>query len=216
MIAPDFEVVTEGGGYNAVWLETQPMAGGMYAVRNLPLALNNQLIFMRTQREDGRLPGMVNNKDGSGSVHPTYSYPGDANRSMLQGFYMASPAVDVSWFMNLSASATGASTPATVAAYLAELQSTLQKFHGWLWTARNSSHGVLWLPGTADTGEDGSDKYASIPSNVLSPPFESMDMMGYSYDAAKALVRPTLSSSFPPESLCCGGWISAGCNVWKC
>jgi hypothetical protein len=30
MIAPGFEVVTEGGGYNDVWLETQPMAGGMY------------------------------------------------------------------------------------------------------------------------------------------------------------------------------------------
>lgn len=75
-----------------VWLETQPMGGAMYATRNVPLALNNQLAFMRTQRADGRLPGMVSSahnttatsaleeqhkpKPGNGSVVPFYTYPG--------------------------------------------------------------------------------------------------------------------------------------------
>ena len=188
-MAPGFEVLVEGGHYNAVWLETQPMGGATYGVRNLRLALNNQLIFMRTQREDGRLAGMVNlNKSlptGTGVVHPTFSYPGNANHSMLQGFYMASPAVDVAWLMNQSATAEGGNGIAmVVSAYLAELKLVLEKFDAWLWSARNSTHGVLWLPGTADTGEDGSDKFAGF-----TPPFESMDMMGYSHDAQRALAR---------------------------
>jgi hypothetical protein len=42
-IAQGFDVLVEGGHYNAVWLETQPMAGAMYGLRNLRLALNNQV-----------------------------------------------------------------------------------------------------------------------------------------------------------------------------
>ena len=124
-------------------------------VRNLRLALNNQLVFMRTQRQDGRLPGMVTNAHGhpagSGIVHPTYSYPGNANRSMLQGFYMASPAVDVAWLMNRSDdedvngnSVNGNSVNGNnpqASAFLAELKSTLERFDSWLWATRNSSHG---------------------------------------------------------------------------
>ena len=146
---------------------------------------------MRTQREDGRLPGMVNNAKGqpagSGIVHPTYSYPGNANHSMLQGFYMASPAVDVAWLMNRSDDIIHSNSQAS--AFLAELKTTLTRFDAWLWATRNSSHGVLWLEDTADTGEDRSDKYKSLPSNPLTPPFENMDMMGYAYDAQRALAR---------------------------
>ncbi len=182
-MAPGFEVLVEGGGYSNVWLETQPMGGAMYGVRNMRVALNNQLVFMRSQRQDGRLAGMIT-RVGAGVVHPTYSYPGNANHSMLQGFYMASPAVDVAWLMNASAPSSEAAS-----AYLAELQPVLARFEAWLWAARNSSHGVLWLNDTADTGEDGSDKYRSIPSNPIAPPFESMDMMAYAYDAERALAR---------------------------
>jgi hypothetical protein len=187
--APGFDVVVEGGHYTNVWLETQPMGGAMYGVRNMRTAVNNQLVFMRTQREDGRLPGMITSR-GGGVVNPTYSYPGNANLSMLQGFYMASPAVDVAWLMNATGGSGNSSSNAV--AYLEELQSVLERFEGWLWAARNSSDGVLWLEGTADTGEDGSDKYSPIPSNEVSPPFESMDMMGYVYDAERALARIAL------------------------
>ena len=53
---PSFLVLEEGEVYRAAWIETQPMAGAMYAVRDVRLALNNQLVFLRTQREDGRFP----------------------------------------------------------------------------------------------------------------------------------------------------------------
>ena len=181
--APGFDVLVEGGHYKNIWLETQPMGGAMYGVRNLTVALHNQLAFMRTQRLDGRLAGMVTTL-GGGAVNPTYSYPGDATRSMLQGFYMASPAVDVAFLL----AASGSAAP-VVAAFLSELQPVLARFDAWLWAARNSSRGVLWLNGTADTGEDGSDKYRSTPANPLAPPFESMDMMAYAHDAQRALAR---------------------------
>lgn len=50
-------VLVEGGGYEKIWLETQPMGGEMYWKRNMTAAMNNQLLFMRTQRADGGLPG---------------------------------------------------------------------------------------------------------------------------------------------------------------
>ena len=183
LLAPGFPVLVEGAGYGNVWLETQPMGGASYGLRNLTLALNNQLVFVRTQRGDGRLAGMITRGSG-GVVHPTFSYPGNANHSMLQGFYMASPAVDVSFLLG----ATGTAPP-LVAAYLLELQAALARFEGWLWAARNSSSGVLWLADTADTGEDGSDKYRPLPSNPIAGPFLSMDMMGYAHDAQRALAR---------------------------
>ena len=56
---PSMKVLVEGGGYPNAWLETQPMGGAMVAKRDAQIALNNQLIFLLAQREDGRLPGMV-------------------------------------------------------------------------------------------------------------------------------------------------------------
>ena len=181
-----FYVLIEGSHYKNVWLETQPMGGAMYGVRNLRVALNNQLIFIRTQRADGRLPGVISRvgSTGSGIINPSFSYPGRSNLSMLQGFYMASPAVDVAFLMNISNSDTS-----LVTAYLDELRPALERFVSWIWSERNSSSGMLWLNTTADTGEDGSDKYTPIPSNNITPPFESMDMQGYAFDAERALAR---------------------------
>ena len=45
-------VLIEGGGYNGIWLETQPMGGEMYAMRNMEAAMNNQLFFMENGRKD--------------------------------------------------------------------------------------------------------------------------------------------------------------------
>ena len=59
-----WHVLIEGGGYNKVWLETQPMGGAMYAKRDLQAALDNQKIFMDNQREDGRFPGSIECLDG--------------------------------------------------------------------------------------------------------------------------------------------------------
>jgi hypothetical protein len=52
-------VLIEGGGYEKIWLETQPMGGEMYAKRNMEAALNNQLLFMESIRQDGRIPGSI-------------------------------------------------------------------------------------------------------------------------------------------------------------
>ncbi len=54
-VTPTLKVLVEGGGYNNVWIETQPMGGEMYAKRDLKVALNNQLVFIQGQRGDGRL-----------------------------------------------------------------------------------------------------------------------------------------------------------------
>ena len=39
----NFSVMEEGAQFHAAWLETQPMAGGMYAPRDCRVALNNVL-----------------------------------------------------------------------------------------------------------------------------------------------------------------------------
>ena len=78
-------VLIEGGGYNKVWIETQPMGGAMYAKRDMEVAYNNQKIFMDHQREDGRLPGSIECRDGR--LIPQFD--------KFQGFWFPSPALDV-------------------------------------------------------------------------------------------------------------------------
>lgn len=58
-------MLVEGGGYEKIWLETQPMGGAMYATRNFTVGLNNSLLFMRHQRADGRIPGSIAVIDGA-------------------------------------------------------------------------------------------------------------------------------------------------------
>ena len=83
-----YKVLIEGGGYHKVWLETQPMGGAMYASRNLEVALANQKIFMDHQREDDRLPGSIEYKDGV--LIPQFD--------KIQGFCFPAPALDV-WYL---------------------------------------------------------------------------------------------------------------------
>ena len=64
-------VLVEGGGYEKIWLETQPMGGEMYALRNVEAAKNNCELFMRHQRADGRLPGSIQCTDGK--VEPQFN-----------------------------------------------------------------------------------------------------------------------------------------------
>jgi len=74
-------VLIEGGGYEKIWLETQPMGGEMYAKRNMEAALNNQLLFMETAREDGRIPGSIAMIDGK--ITPQFN--------KFQGFCFPAP-----------------------------------------------------------------------------------------------------------------------------
>ena len=68
----DRQVLVEGGGYEKIWLETQPMGGEMYAKQNMTAALNNQLLFMETQREDGRMAGSIQCMP-DGSIEPQFN-----------------------------------------------------------------------------------------------------------------------------------------------
>ena len=72
------QVLVEGGGYEKIWLETQPMGGEMYAKRNMTAALNNHLLFMRHQRADGRLAGSIQGFP-DGSIRPL----DDTNRAQM-------------------------------------------------------------------------------------------------------------------------------------
>ena len=125
---PQFLVLEEGEQYKGAWLETQPMAGAMYAARNVRYALNNQLVFIRSQREDGRYPHRVDPCAGKKNVHPADPVCATLHpawSTYLQGLFMASPAADVAWFMKLQ--------PGNQAdKYLTELKASLEAYDGYL------------------------------------------------------------------------------------
>ena len=186
LTSPRFDVLIEGAEYIGAWIETQPMAGGMMASRDVRLALNAQLVFVRSQRSDGRLPHAVW-PCLQGNCTATAQGTGlNAGWCLtLQGAYFASPAVDVAWFMRLAGSDNQAD------AYLAELAVALERYDDYLWSTRNDStcialrnfsvtdgancpatpspgaanhRGLLWSTGTrgkstGDTGEDHSTKF---------------------------------------------------------
>ena len=146
------------------------MAGAMWAVRNLTQALANQLVFMRTQREDGRLPGMVET-DGRSTLTADYCI---GKESLLQGNYFSTPAVDVAAFLGWSGT-----SAETIRKYVAELHVVLERFDGWMWRARVGKgplSDTLWTPSATDWGGDGFDGYEGY-----SAPFTSMDMMSYAH-----------------------------------
>ncbi len=201
----NYQVMVEGGGYSAVYLETQPMGGAMYAKRDVSIAKNNQLVFMVCQREDGRLPGSVRVKDG-GLVSRYHE---------LQGNYLPIEAFEVYFWLGQEEK------------YLRKLYETLEKYDNYLWRTRDSDHdGCLETWCIHDTGEDHSsrfgDSYHSWPFDFAptlenlnnlsekdslqlcsdiynhckgclkfdSPlPMESMDVMSYSYGNRYVLLR---------------------------
>jgi hypothetical protein len=173
-------VLIEGGGYNALWLETQPMGGEMYAKRNMAAAMNNVLLFMEHQLPNGRYPGVIRYKDGT--LDPSYTH--------MQGFCFPHHALNL-YYWNKKRDR----------AYLQRLYQSLEAWDGYLWKYRDSDgDGCLeiWCP--IDTGEDHSNRFMghmdapnwywpgeTPPQGNPVFPIESMDMMSYSYDARKNL-----------------------------
>jgi hypothetical protein len=172
-------VLVEGGGYNALWIETQPMGGEMYAKRNLQAAMNNILFFMEYQLFNGRYPGRVSYTDRPA---PSYSH--------LQGFCFPYHALNL-YYWNKKRDT----------AYLKQLYKSLEAYDNYLWTCRDSDgDGCLELWCVGDTGEDHSNRFGvsrkfhywtgeTPPKNDPVFPVESMDMMGYSHDARITLGR---------------------------
>lgn len=168
-------VLVEGGGYEKIWLETQPMGGEMYAGRNLRAALNNSLLFMRCQRADGRLPGSI--RCVGGRVEPQFD--------KFQGFCFPYPALNLYYLIGRDA------------AYLDALEGCLRRFDEYLWRTRAvSADGCLSSFCVYDTGEDNAVRYGDAPcwwTDDAAPegfsvvPMASMDVTSYSYACRDAL-----------------------------
>ena len=135
-------VLVEGGGYEKIWLETQPMGGEMYVLRNPEAALNNCLLFMRYQRVDGRLPGSIQYTDGK--VEPQFN--------KYQGFCFPFPALNLYYIYGRNPD------------YLGQLKETLTRFDECLWRTRHiTGDGLLSSFCVYDTGEDLAVRYGDAP-----------------------------------------------------
>lgn len=171
-------VLVEGGGYEKIWLETQPMGGEMYAKRNMTAAMNNQLLFMRTQRADGRLAGSI-------QCHPDGTIEPQFNK--FQGFCFPLHALNM-WYL------TGKDE-----AYLDALATCLARFDRYLWNTRDADgDGCLESFCVYDTGEDNALRYGNAPVywTMDTPPEEadvvpmaSMDVTSFSYACRETLAE---------------------------
>lgn len=168
---PD-RVLVEGGGYVKIWLETQPMGGEMYAKRDMTAAMNNQLLFMRTQRTDGRLAGSI-------QCHPDGTIEPQFNK--FQGFCFPWSALNMYYLSGRDEM------------YLHQLARCLERFDDYLWRFRDSDgDGCLESFCVYDTGEDNALRYGDAPVYCLTDtppegadvvPMASMDIMSFSYAA---------------------------------
>ena len=170
-------VLVEGGGYEKIWLETQPMGGEMYGLRNLEAALNNCLLFMRYQREDGRLPGSI--QYTGGKVEPQFD--------KYQGFCFPFPALNLYYLSGRNPD------------YLEQLKETLIRFDRCLWRTRHvSGDGLLSSFCVYDTGEDLAVRYGDAPCRWEGDtppegygvvPMASMDVTSWSIAGRLALAE---------------------------
>lgn len=171
-------VLIEGGGYEKIWLETQPMGGEMYAKRNIEAGLQNNLLFMEHAREDGRIPGSIALIDGKRV--PQFN--------KFQGFCFPAPALNMYYIMGKRDKD-----------YLDLLYQTLERFDSYLWKNRDSDQdGCLESWCKYDTGEDNAMRYGDAPSpweNEFPPagyeivPMASIDIMSFSYTARDTLAE---------------------------
>lgn len=169
-------VLVEGGGYEKIWLETQPMGGEMYAKRNMEVGLQNNLLFMEHARSDGRIPGSIALIDGKRV----------AQFNKFQGFCFPAPALNMYYLMGNKDRD-----------YLDLLYQTLEHFDYYLWANRDSDgDGCLESWCKYDTGEDNAERYKDSPDPWESEkapegyeivPMASIDIMSFSYTARDVL-----------------------------
>ena len=170
-------VLVEGGGYEKIWLETQPMGGEMYALRSLEAARNNITLFMRHQRADGRLPGSI--QCIGGKVEPQFN--------KYQGFCFPFPALNLYYLIGKDRD------------YLAELKESLIRFDRCLWNTRHvSGDGLLSSFCVYDTGEDLALRYGDAPcwwegdeppEGYQVVPMASMDVTSWSFAARRTVAE---------------------------
>ena len=93
----------EGGEYQFVWVETQPLGGIMCAKRNLEVAYNNVVIFLNHQAANGRVPGMIilmnnNTWNLTDLVIADNDHLGVFSET-LQGFFVPGPALELYYLL---------------------------------------------------------------------------------------------------------------------
>ncbi len=178
-------VLREGAKYDGVWLETQPMGGEMYACRDSVTALGNHLIFMKYQRRDGKMPGMISRSYPWRGVTPHHDW--------MQGDFFSRSALRMYYLIDRDRR------------YLELLYAALRDFDDYLWTFRDTDgNGCLETFCTWDTGDDNNTRLLShgvgahehgcirneqAPTNVGDMPFESAEYMAYSYSQRSVLAE---------------------------
>ena len=170
-------VLVEGGGYEKIWLETQPMGGEMYALRSLEAAKNNCALFMDHQRADGRLLGSIQCVDGR--VEPQFN--------KYQGFCFPFHALNLYYLLDRDKK------------WLERLEETLRRFDFCLWKTRSlDESGLLHSFCVYDTGEDQALRYGDAPCWWESDepprgfrvvPMASMDVTSWSFAARSTLAE---------------------------
>ena len=178
-------VLREGAKYDGVWLETQPMGGEMYASRDALTALGNHLIFMKYQRRDGKMPGMISASYPWRGVTPHHDW--------MQGDFFSRSALRMYYLIGRDKG------------YLELLYTALSDFDEYLWSNRDTDgDGCLETFCTWDTGDDNNTRLLTrgigahdhgcvrsekAPTNVGDMPFESAEYMAYSYSQRTVLAE---------------------------
>ena len=164
-----YRVLVEGGGYEKIWLETQPMGGEMYAGFDMEAGWNNSLLFLKYQRADGRMPGSIALRDGR--IVPEYN--------KFQGFCFPWHAMNMVFFRGRQPSEMQA------------LRDGLMGMHDYLCRfRRNPLNGALRSFCVYDTGEDNAVRYGNSPNYWTEDqapegldivPMDSMDVTSWDY-----------------------------------
>ena len=178
-------ILREGAKYNGVWLETQPMGGEMYACRDAVTALGNHLIFMKYQRRDGKMPGMISCAYPWRGVTPHHDW--------MQGDFFTRSAMRMYYLIGRDKK------------YLALLYDALRDFDDYLWSFRDTDgDGCLETFCTWDTGDDNNTRLLShgvhavengcargeaAPCDAGDMPFESAEYMAYSFSQREVLAE---------------------------
>ncbi len=169
-------VLVEGGGYEKIWLETQPMGGEMFAAYDMEAALNNSRLFLLNQRSDGRMPGSIRLAE-DGSVVPEFN--------KFQGFCFPWHALNMYYLTDRDP------------AFLSLLKTGLEGMYEYLRTFRmNPENGAFQSFCVYDTGEDNALRYGDspcywtedrAPEGFRVVPMQSMDVTSWAYAAADTL-----------------------------
>lgn len=213
---PYYKVMVEGAEYPYIWVETQPLGGVMYAKRNMQIAYDNVVIFLKYQLPSGRIPGMIipmdNNVWNIKDVTEVENGALGLFTGTLQGYFIPPAALELGYMLEKDT------------AYLNLLYKTFEAFDNYLWRTRDSDKDnclETWC--VTDAGEDNLIRYDYAPFfwpfdypptpehipadstflkkywnapfyedltvDKIPVPIESIDIMSYSYSGRDALAE---------------------------